>query len=90
MLKTYKEIKEELLKLETINEVTYNSTRKMITIIPKQNISFLCYDEIMQDKNNDYVEATGVYSIGGREFRKVNGSNFNTQIYEMTIKEITE
>lgn len=90
MMKTYKEIKEELLKLETVNEVTYNSTRKTITIIPKQNISFLSYDDIMEDRNNNYIEATGVYSIGGREFRKVNGSNFNTQIYEMTIKEITD
>ena len=77
-----KEIKKELLKLNTVHNVHYNTRNKTITIIPKQDLSFFSYDDVL----NDYVICQGLYEIKGQWFKKVWGENFNTQIYSMKIK----
>jgi hypothetical protein len=80
----YQEIKKELLKDENIYDVSVNSNRGVISIKPVQNKSFLTLGEPLANFENE----DGNYLICNTEFKFKNCDHYNTQIYELEIKEI--
>lgn len=80
----FKEIKKEFLKDENIYDVNINSVRGIITIKPVQNKHFYYLGEPLENFENE----DGNYTIGNTEFKFKRCDHYNTQIFELEIKEI--
>ena len=80
----YQKIKKELLKDSNIFEVNVNSSKGLILIKPVQNKSFFTTDAPIENFENE----NGNYTICGTEFKFKKCNFYNTQIYDLQIKEL--
>lgn len=83
----YIEIKKELLKNEAISDVKVNENKKTIRIIPRQDLSFYTIEEPIEEYIKTEDEET-IITINGTDFNIKNADYYNTNIYEIIIKEI--
>lgn len=82
-LEVYKNIKNELLNDDNIYEVSVNSTRGLVTIKPVQNKPFMNLKDPLENFMDDEL-----IIICGREFKLAKYEHFNTQIFELVLKEV--
>ena len=79
----YINIKNDLLKDDNIYEVSINSNRGLVNIKTVQNKAFMN----IKDPLENFIDGELIV-ICGKEFKLNKYEHFNTQIFELELKEI--